>query len=183
MRYSGEPAGAESPWAAPPSRRSGLAVLPLGSERLRRATLSLASRNVPATAMATLVTNRLVPQAGDLVLVRVDHAPGLRGTTVLAYDPWGNPHPVGLHRGDEAVLCYGESTDEDSSHSVLPPTLSPCVIVSAEGVAGFSSESSSALNSVTRVTPLGFIGDSGAQVINLRAWDRSRSEDSAVAAI
>ncbi len=160
-------------WTAMAPKRPGLAVSPVDSGRLRQARFSPASRVIPTKSMATLITSNLVPQTGDLVLVRIDHAPGRAGDRMSEIDPWGNPNRVGLQRGDEAVLCYGAVTNGNTRDIELPASLCPCHIIAEEGLAGRVPASNSAIATLPSVTPLGFIGDVEGRVINLRTWDCS----------
>lgn len=115
------------------------------------------------------------PQAGDLVLARVD-ALGQHDGLQL---PSGRRKQ--MFPGDEIVVCYGNRYASNQFEAVVPETLGPCHLVAGGGIAARAvSWHVRMTRGPTAITPLGLLGNDRGQRINLR--DQALPPLSAVAA-
>src|SRR5262245_3329437 len=96
--------------------------------RLRRAAWAFTTRRVSNGAFTLL--HEGAPQAGDLVLARVD-AIGYHGALQLT-----SGRRKTLFVGDEIVVAYGNRYAPNQFEAVVPRTLGPCHLVAGGGVAG-----------------------------------------------
>ena len=130
--------------------------------RLRRAAWAFTTRRVRKGG-AGLVRDSLTPQAGDLVLARVD-AIGHHSTLQL---PDGRRR--NLFVGDEIVVAYGNRYAPNQFEAVVPKTLGPCQLVAAGGVAGKAlSWHSRIARGPTQITPHGLLAGPTGEPVNLR---------------
>jgi hypothetical protein len=131
--------------------------------RIRRAAWAFATRRVPAEAATVLLPPQGRPQAGDLVLARVDMLGQHDGLQL----------PSGRRRqmfpGDEIVVCYGNRYASNQFEAVVPDTLGPCHLVAGGGIAARAvSWHVRMTRGPTTITPLGLLGDARGHRINLR---------------
>ncbi len=130
--------------------------------RLRRAAWAFTTRRVRKGG-AGLVREAVTPQAGDLVLARVD-AIGHHSTLQL---PDGRRR--NLFVGDEIVVAYGNRYAPNQFEAVVPKTLGPCQLVAAGGVAGKAlSWHSRVARGPTQITPEGLLAGPTGEPVNLR---------------
>jgi len=129
--------------------------------RLRLAKSAFTTRRVPASACRGLVTD-CEPTPGDLVLARVESIgqhPRLQVSS---------GRRAQLYPGDEIVVCYGDRYATNQWEAVVPPTLEPCDLVAAGGVAGKVLSRHASSRRPTRLTPLGLLANERSGPINLR---------------
>lgn len=136
----------------------------LQPERVAQAKAAYTTRHVDFQAIATVLTGNLTPQSGDLLLARVDKI-GQHKHIELA-----NGRKANLFPGDEIVVCYGNRYAPDQFEAEIPQDLSPCHLVAAGGVAAMVLSKHAKINSATAITPIGLLGDSNGQRINLADW-------------
>jgi hypothetical protein len=121
------------------------------------------TRRVDPNTAVRLLKGAAVPQAGDVVLARID-----------ALGHHANLHlPCGRRRhlfvGDEVVLAYGNRYASSQFEAVVPGTLGPCHLVAGGGMASRAvSWHRSIVRGPTRITPLGLVGRADGRRINLR---------------
>lgn len=131
--------------------------------RLRRANWSFMTRRVDQSTAVRLLTGHAVPQAGDVVLARID-----------ALGHHANLHlPSGRKRhlfvGDEVVVAYGNRYASSQFEAIVPSGLGPCHLVAGGGMASWAvSWHRSIARGPTRITPLGLVGRADGRRINLR---------------
>jgi hypothetical protein len=130
--------------------------------RLARAKWAYVTRNVKRECATRLLTGRQVPEAGDLVLARVDR-PGQHRRLELS-----TSRRAGLYEGDEIVVAYGNRYAPDQFEGMVPEHLGRCRLVAAGGVAARLLNSHDRMKSATRITPLGLLADDGGRRVNLR---------------
>ncbi len=131
--------------------------------RLRRASWAFTTRRVPYDAAISTIRTEGSPNAGDLVLARVDaigHHAGLQ----LA-----NGRRKVMFEGDEIVVAYGNRYASSQFEALLPETMGPCHLVAGGGLA---SRAVSWHNRITKgpthITPIGLLADTDGLRINLR---------------
>ncbi|MDJ0847213.1 MAG: DUF1611 domain-containing protein [Myxococcota bacterium] len=111
------------------------------------------------------------PQAGDLVLARVDaigHHSGLQL-------PSGRRK--NLFRGAEIVVSYGDRYATSQFEAIVPRTLGPCHLVAGGGVAGKALSWHRRISrGPTQISPLGLVVDDAGEPINLRDFALNRSD-------
>lgn len=118
----------------------------------------------------------VIPQAGDVVLARVDEigmhkrleSPASRRQTLFV--------------GDEILVAYGNRYAPDQFLAEVPPTLEQCQLVAGGGVAGFVIAQHAAVLEATVLTPLGLLTDSTG-VVNLRQYAPHQATSGAIPAI
>jgi len=131
--------------------------------RLRRANWSFMTRRVDQNIAVRLLKEDVVPQAGDVVLARID-----------ALGHHANLHlPSGRKRhlfvGDEVVVAYGNRYASSQFEAVVPGALGPCHLVAGGGMASRAvSWHRSIVRGPTRITPLGLVARPDGRRINLR---------------
>lgn len=136
----------------------------LNHQRLAQVKRAFTTRNVPLDAMSMLLTGYFKPQAGDLVLARVD-AIGQHKTVHLSQG-----RKSALFEGDEILVCYGDRYAPDQFEAEVPQDLSPCHLVAAGGLAGWVRSQNTSLDIPTEITPLGLVADHQGQRLNLHNW-------------
>lgn len=131
--------------------------------RLHRASWAFTTRRVPHDIANSTIRPEGSPNAGDLVLARVDaigHHAGLQLT---------NGRRKVMFEGDEIVVVYGNRYASSQFEALLPETMGPCHLVAGGGLA---SRAVSWHNRITKgpthITPVGLLVDADGQRINLR---------------
>ena len=130
--------------------------------RVRRAAWAFTTRRVRGSIRG-LVHPSQPPQAGDLVLARVDSI-GFHSALQLA-----DGRRKHLFVGDEVVVAYGNRYAPNQFEAVVPKTLGPCQLVAAGGVAGkVLSWHASVTKDATQITPVGLVAGANGLPVNLR---------------
>ena len=125
----------------------------LDSRRSARAKRSFNTRRVPLESMQRLLTGDLRPQAGDLVLARVD----LLGQHEKLQLQCGRRSQ--LFVGDEIVLVYGNRYAPNQFEALVPGDLSPCHMAAGGGIASLVVDRHFRMEDPTAITPLGLLAD------------------------
>ncbi|BCR05834.1 DUF1611 domain-containing protein [Desulfuromonas versatilis] len=136
-------------------------VTPIEQSRLFRAKFTYAVRRVPRKAMATLVTGKLEPKAGDLILARVDRVRQHPRVELC------HGRKSKLFLGDEIVVCYGYRYAPDQFEAAVPDDLKPCHLVAGGGIAGRMLSRHASVKPPTEITPLGLLGDAQGRPLNI----------------
>ena len=139
-------------------------TLDLEFGRLVHTKAAYTTRRVAFDKIATLLTEAVSPQLGDLVLARVDCI-GHHKFLELA-----NGRKANLFPGDEVVVCYGNRYAPDQFEAEIPLDLSPCHLVAAGGLAAIVLSQHLRMQPATQLTPIGLLGDSQGQRLNLFDW-------------
>jgi hypothetical protein len=132
------------------------------TKRLRRAAWAYTTRRVPHSAAHYILKDAPAPQAGDLVLARVN---ALGYHTGLQLPDGRRKH---LFAGDEIVVVYGNRYAPSQFEAVVPKTLGPCHLVAGGGVAAKALSWHARVKDPTQITPIGLVADAAGQVLNLR---------------
>lgn len=132
-------------------------------DRAARVKRGYASRLVPGHAITALVPSPAgPPQAGDLVLARVEQVGKLARLELR------DSRRALLFPGDELVLAYGHRYAPDLLEAEVPDDLGPCELVSEGGVAGRILCSVAKLGVSTHLQPLGLLAAADGAVLNVR---------------
>ena len=133
--------------------------------RLRFASWAFTTRRVPQDAACSILPPKGKPQAGDLVLARVD---------VIghhAYLHMVNGRRRHLFVGDDIVVAYGNRYASNQFEALVPGTLGPCHLVAGGGLAARAvSWHVSITKGPTEITPLGLLADADGRRVNLRGF-------------
>lgn len=123
-----------------------------------------AARRVVREDVATLIEPPTSPQAGDVVLARVDEI-GHHAQLELACGRRSR-----LFVGDRIMLVFGNRYAPDQFEARVPDTLRPCHMVAAGGIAAHMIKRHSRARMATRITPLGLLADRQGQALNLSRY-------------
>jgi len=137
---------------------------PLPRSVLAQAKAAFTTRHVPLSACQTLLTGKLQPQAGDLVLARVDR---IRQHARIEL-PSGRR--ARLFVDDLIVVAYGNRYAPDQFEGLVPDDLSACHLLAGGGVAGALRARSPKVKPPTEITPVGLLADADGQRLNTRDW-------------
>lgn len=133
------------------------------SDRIARAAWAFTTRRVPRDASHRISHDRRAPQAGDLVLARVDVLGHHRGLQL----PCGRKQ--NLFPGDEIVAVYGNRYAPAQFEAIVPKTMGPCQLVAGGGVAAKALSWHSRISrGPTLITPIGLLLGPDGEPINLR---------------
>ncbi len=133
--------------------------------RLGLASWAFTTRRVPPSVAAWITPPVGQPEAGDLVLARVD-AIGYHANLHLV-----NGRRRHLFVGDEIVVVYGNRYASSQFESVVPETLGPCHLVAGGGIASRAvSWHARAAQGPTQVSPLGLLAARDGTRVNLREF-------------
>lgn len=140
----------------------GSGLTALAPERLTQAKRAFSTRRVDLLQAKQLITTDYQPQAGDLVLAKIDQL---------------NQHkrlelPTGrraiLYPGDEIIVAYGHRYAPDQFEAEVPEDLSPCNLVAAGGIASRCLSRNAKMRLATRITPIGVLARGCGQALNLK---------------
>jgi hypothetical protein len=133
------------------------------ASRVSRAAWAFTTRRVPRGAVHRLVGDPGAPQAGDLVLARVE-VTGYH--TALQLPDGRRKH---LFAGDEIIVAYGNRYAPNQFEAVVPSTLGPCHLVASGGVAAKAlSWHARVTKGPTQIKPIGLLAGASGAVVNLR---------------
>ena len=131
--------------------------------RLKRASWAFTTRRVPISIADSLLPAVGKPEAGDLVLARIDALGHHRGLQLA------NGRRRSMFVGDEIVVAYGNRYASSQFKSFVPESLGPCHLVAGGGIASRAvSWHSKISRGPTHITPLGLVANSDGQRLNLR---------------
>lgn len=137
-------------------------TLPLSRERMLRAKVSYTPRHVNLEAAVTLLTgDDIEPQAGDLVLARIEKI-GQHAALELTTGRRSSLFP-----GDEIVVCYGNRYAPDQYEAEIPHNLDACHLVAAGGIASQALSWHVSMKPPTAIVPIGLLADAKNKRINL----------------
>ena len=134
------------------------------TRRLARAKWAYVTRNVDHALAVQLLGGKQLPEAGDLVLARID-ARGQHRRLELT-----TSRRAELFEGDEVVLAYANRYAPDQFEGMVPEHLGPCRMVAAGGIAARLLHRHARMRSATRITPLGLLADAAGARINLQRF-------------
>lgn len=137
---------------------------PVAASRLQRAKRAYSTRRVNLADATGLIGGHYAPQAGDLVLARVDKLSQHRRIELT------NGRRAELFPGDEIIVCYGNRYAPDQFEAEVPADLSPCHLVAAGGVAAQCLSRNAKIRPASLITPIGVLARSDGRPLNLRAY-------------
>ncbi len=144
------------------------------AEPATHAKLSQAKRGFTLRRASLDTDLRLVrqrrPQAGDLVLARVDTI----GHHAKLESPEGRR--VQLYEGDLILVAYGDRYAPDQFEAVVPEDLGPCQLVASGGVAGMVVSRHPRARGATGISPLGLLQDAAGATVNLSRFGMPRKQ-------
>jgi hypothetical protein len=149
-------------------------VLRFAPEQQERAARSFVTRRVPDDAIATVLSGRLRPRSGDLVLARISRLGNHRHIEL----PTGRR--ATLHEGDEIILAYADRYATDQYESYVPKTLGRTHFVASGGIASRVATRSGAVRAATEIVPIGLLGDHRGRPINVADYALPRIDLAAV---
>jgi len=133
----------------------------LSAERLEQAKWAYTTRRIAPERARQLLYGELKPEAGDLVLARVDELGQHKRLELVS------SRRATLFEGDEIVVVYGNRYAPDQFEGIVPDNLGPCRLVAAGGVAARLLNRHDRMRTATRITPLGLLADEEGVRINL----------------
>lgn len=142
----------------------------LAADRLSRAKWAYTTRRIDRDKAVGLLTDSPIPQAGDLVLARVDRIGHHRRLELRT------SRRAEMFEGDEIVVAFGNRYAPDQFEGVVPDSLEPCRLVAAGGVAARVLNRHNRAKRATKITPLGLLADTNGNRINLRDFRLTQTE-------
>ncbi len=144
-------------------------VSTLNSERLSRAKVAYTTRRVPLEHVKTLLSGDIVPNAGNLVLARVEKIDQHRRIHLA------NGRCADLFEGDEIVVCYGNRYAPDQFEAAVPDSLEPCHLAASGGIAARVLSRHTKMRQPTTIVPMGLLGGQDGQPHNISDWALKRA--------
>ena len=148
-----------------PIQRDRVAVTPIDPARLLGMKRSFTTRRVPISELAgeglSIVSGKVRPRAGDLVIARVSKL-GHHSRLEL-----NTGRRARLNLGDEILVAYGNRYAPDQFESIVPLDLSPTSLVASGGIASTVLSKSGAVRRATQLAPVGLLADQRGTPINL----------------
>lgn len=146
---------------APPVAQD-TATLPLPDNALRHGHWSFVTRRVDRSVPKVLLTGSRQPQVGDLVLAEVEQL-GQHGNLQLI-----DGRRRRLFPGDRVIVAYANRYACEQFEAEVPQSLAPCHLVAGGGIAARAlSWHDRIVKGPTAIRPLGLLGDSRGQRINV----------------
>jgi len=142
----------------------------LFTDRLKRAKWAYTTRRVDRQKAVGMLTDLLIPRAGDLVLARVEsigHHRRLELTTSRRAE---------MFEGDEIVVAFGNRYAPDQFEGIVPESLESCRLVAAGGVAARILNRHRRMKRPTKILPLGLLADADGNRINLHDFRMHQTE-------
>jgi len=134
----------------------------ISRQRIARAKPAFNTRRVDLSRCKGLVAGVVRPEAGDLMLARVEKL----GQHQRIELPDGRRSR--LFVGDEVIVCFGRRYAPDQFEVALPTTLGPCSLAASGGLAGDIVSQHAAMRRATSIVPLGLLADGEGHIINVR---------------
>ncbi len=149
---------------------SGVMLVSVSQAKLESAKRAYTTRRCDFSDVRYLLTAGAPPQAGDLVIARVEeigqhsglHAVSGRRSTLFV--------------GDEIIVAYGNRYAPDQFEAVVPADLGPCQLAAGGGVAARVVASHVKMRKATQLRPLGLLADANGRPLNLQHYSLPRVE-------
>lgn len=138
-----------------------LQLEPLPERRLEEAKWAYTTRRINQNQPMQLLHGEVQPQAGDLLLARVEKLGQHRRLELVS------SRRASLFQGDEIVVAYGNRYAPDQFEGIVPDHLGACRLIAAGGVAARLLNCNDRVKSATRITPIGLLADRDGHRINL----------------
>lgn len=133
----------------------------LSAARLDTAKASFTTRRVPRSTIQTLISGKVRPRSGDVVLASVARL----GHHRRLEQPDGRR--ALLHVGDEILVVYGDRYAPDQFEAHVPPNLSRTQLVASGGIASSVLSRCEGVRAATDIEPVGLVGDAHGRLLNL----------------
>lgn len=133
----------------------------LSRQRLQAARRAFNTRRVDLAGARRLLSGRVVPHAGDLLLAQIEAI----GQHRFLEQPDGRR--ARLFVGDEVLVSYGARYAPDQFEVVVPSGLEPCALAASGGLAGALVSQHASMRRPTRLQPLGLLADRAGRVLNV----------------
>lgn len=134
----------------------------ISQQRIARAKPAFNTRRVDLGKCKGLVSGTVKPNAGDLVLARVEKL----GQHPRIELPDGRRSR--LFVGDEVIVCYGARYAPDQFAVEVPENLGPCALAASGGLAGRVVSQHASMKRATAIAPLGLLADGNGRIFNVR---------------
>lgn len=143
----------------------------LQSNRISTAKRAFVTRRVETADLKLLAPEpNHAPEAGDLVLARVDFIANHTNLELVT------GRKSKMYPGDEIIIAYGNRYAPDQFEAEVPPNLAPCHLVAAGGIASEAlGWSSRIVKGPTEITPIGLFVSPDGRPVNLRNYALSTS--------
>jgi len=146
------------------SATSRVTLVPVSQSQLESAKRAYTTRRCDFGDVRYLLTAGTAPQAGDVVLARVEeigqhsglHAVSGRRSTLFV--------------GDEIIVAFGNRYAPDQFEAVVPTDLGPCQLAAGGGVAARVVASHVKMRKATQLRPLGLLADANGRPLNLQHY-------------
>jgi len=142
----------------------GLSIQPLSPDILERAKIAYSCRRVVFEPSMTIVSGKIAPRAGDLVLANVDALGQHR------HIERNDGRRANLFPGDKIIVCYGNRYAPDQFEAEIPENIDSCSLVAAGGMASQVISQHATMSIATAITPIGLIGNAKGEPINIKQW-------------
>lgn len=146
-----------------PDRRKAGHLGELKPARVAAAKRAFTTRRVDM-ALATQIVTRCVPQAGDLLLAKVE-AVGLHARLEST-----EGRRCRLYPDDEIIVVFGARYAPDQFEAVVPDDLGPCDLAAGGGIAARVVGRHDRISKPTRIIPIGLFADVEGCIMNLRRF-------------
>lgn len=135
----------------------------ISMDRVIQAKWAYTTRRIEQNLPKKLLSGQLLPEAGDLVLARVETLGHHKKLELVS------SRRATLFEGDEIVVVYGDRYAPDQFEAIVPEHLGACRLVAAGGVAARLLNRHDRMKTATRITPLGLLADLAGHRINLKS--------------
>jgi hypothetical protein len=138
-------------------------VIELSPRQLDHAKAAFTTRRVPlGSAPKTLVTGKVRPRSGDVVLATITRLGHHR------HIEQPNGRRAALHLGDQIVVTFADRYATDQFESQVPDSLGRAQLVASGGIASHVLSRSEVVRAATEIMPVGLLGDDRGRPLNVR---------------
>ena len=137
---------------------------PISKQRIYAAKSAHTTRRVNKDAIETLISGKITPKCGDVVLARVISIGHHKRLELI------NGRKAPLFVNDEIIVSFGHRYAPDQFEAHVPTQLEECHLVAAGGIASQCLSRHREINTPTAIEPLGLLGNKSGHAINLRDW-------------
>ncbi len=135
------------------------------SSQIASAHRSFATR-IADLGVAAGLDSKATPSSGDLCIARVMKVGQHRHVELVS------GRRAQLNIDDTLILAFGNRYATDQYEAVVPPTLDPCHLVAAGGIASMVVARHVNMKPPTVIQPLGILRDANGVALNLSRWGR-----------
>lgn len=136
-------------------------VVALDPQRLAGAKMAYTARLVPPNVLVNLLSGQIRPRPGDLVLAQVIEVNYTKRIELR------DGRRARLFVDDEVIVCYGNRYAPDVFEAVVSDDLMVCDLIAAGGIAGQVLSKAETVESATKLSPIGLLGNAEGRKVNL----------------